>query len=52
MDLFNMTNIHKSNNFIRSLNRGNFIFQAIVFIFSDLLGVWKSAKNVKFQLNI
>ena len=52
MDLLNMINRPKCIDFIRRLNRGNFVFQTKVLKFSDLLGVWKLAINAKFQYNI
>ena len=39
-------------NFIRRLNRGNFIFQPTVLKFGDLLRGWKLATNTKFHVGI
>ena len=38
--------------FVRGLNRRNFIFQATVLKIGDFLVVWNLATNTKFQLNI
>ena len=43
----------KLKNFMRRLNRGNFLsFKATVLILSDLLGGWKFTTNGNFQQNI
>ena len=52
MDSLNITNRTKSMNYIRRLNRANFIIQVTVLKFGDLLAGWKLVTNAKFQHNI
>ena len=52
MPSLNMTNNAQILKFYKKIiNRGNFYLSSTVLKFGDLLGGWKLATNVKFQLN-